>query len=65
MKVTKDTLIADLIKAHPKVVKELFPKLDLDCIGCKAVKTDSLDKAAINHGKDIQELLKEIEKRIK
>jgi hybrid cluster-associated redox disulfide protein len=65
MKITKDLLISDLIKTHPKVVRELFPKFDLDCIGCSAILTDTLEKAAINHGKDVNEIIKEIRKSIK
>lgn len=64
MKINKELLISELLKSHPKVVKDLFPKLDLDCIGCSAILTDTLEKAAINHGKDVNEIIEEIRKSI-
>jgi hybrid cluster-associated redox disulfide protein len=62
--VTKNTLISELLKANPRIIKELLPKFDLDCLGCKGMATDTLEKAAINHGMDVRKLIKEIKKKI-
>jgi hybrid cluster-associated redox disulfide protein len=63
--ISKDTTLSELLKTHPKVIKGLFPELAMECLGCKAVVTDTIEKAAMNHGKDVDKLLKEIKKRIR
>lgn len=63
-KVTKDTLISEILKTHPRIIKGLFPKLNLDCLECKGIVTDTLERAAINHGMDVKKLIKEIKKNI-
>lgn len=63
--ITKDTTISELLKIHPKIIKGLFPELSMECLGCKAIVTDTIEKAAMNHGKDVNKLLKEIKKRIR
>jgi len=63
--ITKDTTISELLKIHPKIIKGLFPELAMECLGCKAIVTDTIEKAAMNHGKDVNKLLREIKKRIR
>ena len=49
MKVTKDIIIADLIKMDPNIIIILM-RAGMHCIGCPSAQADSLGDAALVHG---------------
>ncbi len=48
-KVTKDTIIADLIKIDPNIIIILM-RAGMHCIGCPSAQAESLGEAAMVHG---------------
>jgi hybrid cluster-associated redox disulfide protein len=61
MEITKDTIIADVLKYNPKTV-EVFDKFNMGCISCMGVQNESLEKGSLMHGMDVNELLAELKK---
>ena len=49
MKVTKDIIIADLIKMDPNIIIILM-RAGMHCIGCPSAQAESLGDAALVHG---------------
>ena len=49
MKVTKDIIIADLIKMDPNIIIILM-RAGMHCIGCPSDQAESLGDAALVHG---------------
>ncbi len=60
MKITKDTIIAEILKTVPGS-KDVFDKHNMGCYTCMGVQKESLEKGCLMHGKDVEEVLKEIE----
>jgi len=59
MKVTKDTIIEDVLKAHPKAV-EILMKYNLGCIACMGATQESIEMGARMHGVDPEPIVKEL-----
>ncbi|OPJ56756.1 DUF1858 domain-containing protein [Alkalithermobacter paradoxus] len=56
MKITKDTLISDVLKINPKGATILMG-YGMGCLGCPSAQMESLEQAASIHGIDLDELL--------
>ena len=66
-KVTKQTVMGDLIKEHPETIPILL-KFGLHCIGCPIASMETIEQGALGHGlsgKQLEELLKEVNEAIK
>ena len=50
-KISKDMIIADLIKVDPNIVAILM-RAGMHCIGCPSAQGESLEEAAMVHGID-------------
>lgn len=61
MKITKDTLISEVIKINPKAA-EILMRYGLGCLGCPSAQMESLEQAAQIHGIDLKILLEELNK---
>jgi hybrid cluster-associated redox disulfide protein len=59
MKITKDTIIEDVLKAHPKAI-EVLMKHNLGCIACMGATQESLEQGALMHGVDPEPIVKEL-----
>jgi hybrid cluster-associated redox disulfide protein len=59
MQVTKDTIIADVLRANPESIR-VFMKYDLGCIGCMGAAGESIEMGARMHGIDPEPLVKEL-----
>jgi hybrid cluster-associated redox disulfide protein len=55
MKITKETNIAELLKAYPKTAG-VFMEFGLHCVGCMAASFDSIEQGAKAHGMDTETL---------
>ena len=54
--ITKDTIIADLLKMNPNAESVLM-SAGMHCLGCPSSQGETLGEACIVHGLDIEELL--------
>ncbi|AEI15797.1 MULTISPECIES: DUF1858 domain-containing protein [Flexistipes] len=61
MSITKDQLIADILKENPGSV-EVFEKFNMGCVSCLGVQNETLEKGCTMHGLDVNEVLKELKK---
>jgi hybrid cluster-associated redox disulfide protein len=55
-KVTKDMTFHQVMRLNPEVLKVL-EKFQLGCIGCMGAKHETIEKGAMAHGLDVDELL--------
>lgn len=61
MIITKDTIIADVLKSIPGSV-DIFDRYKMGCFSCMGVQKESLEKGCLMHGIDVNELIKELQK---
>ncbi|WP_100065660.1 DUF1858 domain-containing protein [Miniphocaeibacter massiliensis] len=59
MKITRDMLIGDIIRAYPDSIEVLLQN-GMSCIGCPGSQMESLEEAAMVHGLDIEKLMSEL-----
>lgn len=58
-KITKDTIIADILTIAPGAVP-LLQGMGMHCLGCARAKSETLGEACAAHGADVEALLTEI-----
>ena len=58
-KVTKNTLIGQLLKIDPNIAAILM-RAGMHCIGCPSSQMESLEEAAMVHGMDVDVLVQQI-----
>ena len=63
-KITKKMSFAEIIEKHPKATEILLGK-GMHCIGCPMAQMESLEDGAKAHGLDVDELVKELNEKIK
>jgi len=64
-KITKKTNIIEALETNPNAADILF-EMGMGCIGCAAAQFETLEQGCLAHGmneKDIQKLLKELNKK--
>ena len=59
MKVTKDTIIGDVLDYNSGTAKFFF-EIGMHCLGCPASKGESIKEACQVHGTDADELVRKI-----
>lgn len=59
MQITKDTIIADVLKMDPTTA-EFFFAIGMHCLGCPASSGESVEEACKVHGVDVDELVRKI-----
>ncbi len=57
--ITKDMLIAEILKAKPEAANVLISN-GMGCLGCPSAQIETLEQAAAVHGMDIEKLLQEL-----
>lgn len=57
--ITKDTIIADIIKMRPDVA-EILMSYGMGCIGCPSAQMERLEQACEIHGLDLEEVLNKL-----
>ena len=68
LKVSKDTLISDLLKEYPFLAEILVKDYGLHCVGCFASNFDTIEGGARVHGmtdKEVEEMVKHLNLEIK
>ena len=58
-KITKDTLIADIVELNPDSV-EILQRYGMHCLGCALAHMETLEEAVNAHGADLEALLNEL-----
>jgi len=64
IEIKKGMTIAELLKLAPKAM-EVFFKHGMYCIGCPIASGETLEEAALAHGLDPEEIIKEIKEALK
>ena len=57
--ITKDMTIGEILNLNPEIAGVLMAA-GIHCLGCPASQGESLEEAAMVHGMDIDELMKQI-----
>ncbi|OGV96237.1 MAG: disulfide oxidoreductase [Nitrospinae bacterium RIFCSPLOWO2_02_39_17] len=63
MNITKEMSINDCLKMYPQT-KTVFTKYNMGCLGCMGANAESIEKGAMMHGLEINEILNELNKII-
>ncbi|HOK00861.1 MAG TPA: disulfide oxidoreductase [Spirochaetota bacterium] len=61
MEIKKDTYVVEALKLS-KEVAEVFRKYKLDCLKCKGMSEDTIEKVAFNNGLDLKVFLEDLNK---
>lgn len=59
MKVTKQTLIGDILDKAPELAP-IFFEIGMHCLGCPHSRAESIEQACMVHGTDADELVAKI-----
>ena len=59
MEIKKEMTIGEILRIKPTVAPVLL-QMGMHCLGCPASQGESLEEAAMVHGMDIDELMKQI-----
>ena len=59
MKVTKESIIGDVLDNNPETAQFFFA-MGMHCLGCPASRGESIEQACAVHGTDADELVKTI-----
>lgn len=59
LKVTKDMTFHQVMRLNPKVLTVLT-KFQLGCAGCMGAQHETVEKGALAHGLDVDELVQEL-----
>jgi hydroxylamine reductase len=60
--ITKDTIIADIIKVKPDAAQILM-SFGMGCIGCPSAQMESLEQACEIHGLDLEEVVAKLNEK--
>lgn len=63
MKISKDMIIADVIREVPGAIDILFAA-GLGCVGCPASQMETLEEAAQVHNLDLNDLIEKLNARL-
>ena len=59
MKVTKDTIIGEVLQAHPEAIKVLM-KYNMGCVACMGATGESIEQGAAMHGIEPEAIVTEL-----
>ena len=59
MKVTKDSVIGDVLDANVETAQFFFA-IGMHCLGCPASRGETIEQACAVHGTDADELIKKL-----
>ena len=59
MKITKDSIIGDVLDEAPETAK-FFLEIGMHCLGCPSARGESIEMACEVHGTDCDELVAKI-----
>ena len=57
--ISKDMTIGEMLRANPDIAPVLM-EVGMHCLGCPSAQGETLEEAALVHGLDADELMKQI-----
>ncbi|MDP4127827.1 MAG: DUF1858 domain-containing protein [Bacillota bacterium] len=60
---TKEMTVGQVLKLYPQTV-QIFLELGMHCLGCPSSTTESLEGAALTHGRNVDKLVAQLNKAI-
>ena len=60
MKVTKDTIIGDILDINAEAAAPIFFGMGMHCLGCPASRGESVEQACMVHGVDADEIVEQL-----
>lgn len=60
MKVTKDTVIGDILDAAGEAAAPIFFSMGMHCLGCPASRSETVEQACMVHGVDADEIVEQL-----
>ena len=60
MKVTKDTVIGDILDAAGEAAALIFFSMGMHCLGCPASRGETVEQACMVHGVDADEIVEQL-----
>ena len=60
-KITKNTLIMEIVERYPKAAEKLVSKYNFHCIGCSLAEMETLGEGAMAHGMCREEIKQMVE----
>lgn len=61
--ITKEMVIGEVLEKYPQTAK-IFLAMGMECLGCPSSTMESVEGAALTHGKDPDKLVEELNKKI-
>ncbi len=61
--ITKETTIGEVLRLHPQTVP-IFLELGMHCLGCPSSAGESIEEAALVHGRDVESLVNELNEAV-
>ncbi len=61
MKISKNTILLDLVERYPELAEILVFKYGLHCVGCGMAQMETLEEGALAHGMKASEIKSMIE----
>lgn len=61
---TKEMTVGEVLRTYPQTV-QIFLELGMHCLGCPSSTMESLEGAALTHGKNPDDLVAQLNKAIK
>ncbi len=65
MKVTKDTVIGDILDYNAEAAAPYFFEIGMHCLGCPASKGETIEEACAVHGADCDALVAKLNECLK
>ena len=62
-KITKDTIIGDVVNTHPDLAP-VFVKHGLGCVGCAFASQETIEQGSNSHGLKMDSLLNDLNKKL-
>ena len=60
MKITKDTIIGDILDNNAEAAAPLFLELGMHCLGCPSARSESVGEACDVHNADVDALVEKL-----
>jgi hybrid cluster-associated redox disulfide protein len=61
--ITKEMTVGQVLKSYPQTV-QVFMELGMHCLGCPSSTMESIEGAALTHGRNADELITQLNKVI-
>ena len=63
-KVTKDTMIGELLDIDAEAAAPVLLEIGMHCLGCPASQMETIEEAAMVHGVDADELVRQLNEKL-